>query len=61
MHKLMRFISGSMLGGALLMAGIALTPTPSAAQRELILACTENVCCTVDAQTGELVSCKRIG
>jgi hypothetical protein len=61
MHKLTRFISGCLFGGALLMAGIAATPAPAAAQRQLYLVCTETACCTVDAQTGDLVSCKRIG
>ena len=61
MHKATRFISGCLFGGALLMAGIAVTATPSAAQRQMYLTCTETVWCTIDAQTGDIISCKRIG
>ncbi|HET7461917.1 MAG TPA: hypothetical protein VFJ82_11745 [Longimicrobium sp.] len=60
MRKLTRFISGCLFGGALLTAAVAAAPAPAAAQRQLVLTCTESVCCTIDSQTGEIISCKRI-
>jgi len=61
MRKLTRFFSGCLFGGALLMGAIALTPAPSAAQKQVYLTCTDAVCCTIDASNGEIISCKRIG
>jgi hypothetical protein len=60
MQKLTRFIGGCLFGGALLAAGVAVTPASVAAQTEIVLVCSGDNCCTVNSQTGDIIDCKKV-
>jgi hypothetical protein len=57
MNALKRFLSGGLLATAVVVVGSAFTPADLVAQQEIVLACTDTACCTVDSQTGKIIDC----